>query len=94
MLVSPASDWEIAIKVSLSKYTLSAPYEIFWRCGIEEGGFQILPIEVRHAAALVGLPFHHKDPFDRLLVAQAMVEGIPLVSVENALNAYPIQRIW
>jgi PIN domain nuclease of toxin-antitoxin system len=53
-----------------------------------------LSITPKHTAALIGLPFHHKDPFDRLLIAQAMVENIPLISADNLLDRYEIQRIW
>jgi PIN domain nuclease of toxin-antitoxin system len=56
--------------------------------------FRILPIEIKHTAALTTLPFHHRDPFDRLLVAQAIVEQIPLVSNDPALDAYPVRRLW
>ncbi|HXG18445.1 MAG TPA: type II toxin-antitoxin system VapC family toxin [Methylomirabilota bacterium] len=56
--------------------------------------FTILPLEPRHVAPLTTLPFHHKDPFDRLLVAQAMVEQIPPVSHDSVLHSYPIQRLW
>jgi PIN domain nuclease of toxin-antitoxin system len=94
VLVSPASYWEIAIKISLGKYTLKVPYETFWRTGIGESGFEVLPIEVRHTAKLVDLPFHHRDPFDRLLIAQAMVEGISVVSSDSAMDRYGVKRIW
>jgi PIN domain nuclease of toxin-antitoxin system len=52
------------------------------------------PILPAHTARLIGVPFHHKDPFDRLLVTQAMVEGIPIISGDQVLDAYPIQRLW
>ena len=84
-LVSPASCWEIAIKISIGKYALNEPFEAFLQRGIEGNGFTVLPIEPRHVAALTSLPFHHRDPFDRLLVAQAMVEQLPLVSGDAAL---------
>jgi PIN domain nuclease of toxin-antitoxin system len=61
---------------------------------IRQNGFLILPIEPRHTAALINLPFHHRDPFDRLIVAQAMVESLVLVSADAVLDAYPIQRLW
>jgi PIN domain nuclease of toxin-antitoxin system len=93
-LISPASYWEIAIKISLGKYTLPQPYEDFMNRGIAGNGFVILPMESRHTAALVNLPFHHRDPFDRLLIAQALVEKIPLVSGDPTLDAYAITRIW
>lgn len=94
VLVSPASFWETAIKVSLGKYTLTVPFEVFWREGIDGNGFDTLNVDIRHAAVVAELPFHHRDPFDRLLVAQAMVEGVPLVSADEPLDAYPIRRIW
>jgi PIN domain nuclease of toxin-antitoxin system len=93
-LVSSASFWEIAIKVSLRKYALNEPYDDFIQHAIFDNGFLILAIEPRHAAALVNLPHHHKDPFDRLLIAQSMVEGIPIVSVDKKFDSYPISRIW
>lgn len=93
-LVSPASYWEIAIKISIGKYTLSQPYEEFMERGIIENGFVVLPIELKHTAVLTTLPFHHRDPFDRLIIAQAMVEGIAVVSGDAALDAYPVTRLW
>jgi PIN domain nuclease of toxin-antitoxin system len=92
--VSPASYWEIAIKVSIGKYVLHEPYEIFFDRAIRQNGFFILPIEPRHTAVLTNLPYHHRDPFDRLLVAQATVEGLALVSMDAVLDAYAIQRLW
>ena len=92
--ISPASYWEIAIKISLKKYELQEPYEVFMERELATNQFRILPIEPRHTAVLTSLPFHHRDPFDRLLVAQAMVENIPLISNDMALDAYPVQRLW
>lgn len=94
ILVSPASYWEVAIKVSMKKYPLKVPFETFIAEAIARHDFEILPIEVRHVAALVDLPFHHKDPFDRLIVAQAKVEGIDVISIDAVLDAYPIRRVW
>lgn len=94
VLVSPASYWEVAIKVNLGKYILTTPYETFWRRGIDDNGFNVLPITVAHAAVLASLPFHHKDPFDRLLVSQALVENVPLISNDPTLDAYGVTRIW
>jgi PIN domain nuclease of toxin-antitoxin system len=54
----------------------------------------ILPIEVRHAAVLSSLPMHHKDPFDRMMISQAIVEQVPIVSADSALDAYGVQRLW
>jgi PIN domain nuclease of toxin-antitoxin system len=93
-LVSPASYWEIAIKISVKKYALSQPYEDFMRNAIDANGFHYLHIEPRHTAALIALPYHHRDPFDRLLVAQAIVEAIPVVSCDTVLDPYGITRLW
>jgi PIN domain nuclease of toxin-antitoxin system len=94
VLVSPASYWETAIKVSIGKYPLSVPYEIFISQGIHGNGFKILPIEPGHTAVLTTMPFHHRDPFDRLLVAQAQVEKISVVSNDLILDLYGITRLW
>jgi PIN domain nuclease of toxin-antitoxin system len=94
MLISPASYWEIAIKVSIGKLTLHQPYEDFIDACLNKYAFTILPVEPKHTAGVIGLPFHHKDPFDRLLIAQAMVENIPIVSSDTILDDYPIQRLW
>jgi PIN domain nuclease of toxin-antitoxin system len=93
-LVSPASYWEIAIKMRLGKYVLNKPYEEFFRNAIDLNGFLYLHIEPRHTAALLTLPNHHKDPFDRMLIAQAAVESIPIVSVDSQIDPYPITRLW
>jgi PIN domain nuclease of toxin-antitoxin system len=94
VLISPASYWEIAIKISAGRYRLNRSYEEFWQRGMVDNNIGVLPIDLRHTAKLVSLPFHHKDPFDRLLVAQALVEQIPLVSGDAMLDAYGIKRIW
>ncbi len=93
-LVSPASYWEIAINVSIGKLALNQPYEDFIDRAIDQNGFVILPIESRHTARLVVLPFHHKDPFDRLLIAQALTDGIAIVGGDPHFDAYGVQRLW
>ena len=93
-LVSPASYWEIAIKIRLNKYALSKPYEDFMDEAIDKNGFRYLHIEPKHTVLLTTLPFHHKDPFDRLLVAQALVEGLSLVSNDSSFDAYGVKRLW
>ncbi len=94
VLVSPATYWEIAIKVSKAKYTLAVPYQDFIQHNLDANDFEILPIEVRHTALVAAMPFHHKDPFDRLLIAQALAEDIPLVSNEALFDAYGVRRLW
>ena len=96
ILMSPASYWEIAIKISIGKWKLNRPYEEFIDIGLNQYGFQILPILPTHTARLIGLPFPpgHKDPFDRLLITQTLVEQIPIVSADSALDAYGVTRLW
>jgi len=93
-LISPASYWEVAIKISIGKYTLPQPYEEFVHQAVDCNGFVILHIEPRHAAAVANLPFHHRDPFDRLLIAQAIVEQIPILSSDPIFDQYSVTRIW
>lgn len=93
ILISPASYWEIAIKVRLRKLDLFAPQDFMHR-GIVGNDFEILSIEPKHTSLLTTLPLHHKDPFDRLLVVQALVEAMPIVSVDVALDPYGITRLW
>jgi PIN domain nuclease of toxin-antitoxin system len=80
--------------LSLGKYVLTESYDEFVQHAIFDNGFAILPVEPQHTAALVFLPHYHKDPFDRLMVAQALVEGIPFVSGDSFLDKYPITRLW
>ncbi len=93
-LVSPVSYWEIALKISVKKYALSKPFEDFMDEAIDKNGFSYLHIEPKHAAVLSALPFHHKDPFDRMLIAQAIVEGVPIISCDSAFDAYGVARLW
>jgi PIN domain nuclease of toxin-antitoxin system len=93
-LISPASYWEIAIKVSIGKYALAEPYEDLIQHSIFDNGFDILPIEPRHTAALTGMAYLHRDPFDGLLIAQAVVEGMPIDSADVIFDQYPITRLW
>ena len=94
VVISPASYWEIAIKIRLGKYSLPGPYAEFMERQIDVNNFRILHIQPKHAAAVSVMPLHHRDPFDRLIVAQAMVEEIAIVSNDDALDAYGITRLW
>lgn len=92
-MVSMASFWEIAIKQSLGKLELHPNVDaLVAKC--EYAKIDLLPISVTHVKRLVTLPHHHRDPFDRMLVAQAMEEQFRIVSCDSALDAYGIQRIW
>ncbi|MFH1952821.1 MAG: type II toxin-antitoxin system VapC family toxin [Pseudomonadota bacterium] len=92
--VSPASLWEIAIKISLGKYALPAPFAAFWDEQLKGNDFTLLPIAVSHAARVVELPFHHRDPFDRLIIAQSLVEGVQVISNDTLFDQYGVDRIW
>ena len=94
LFLSPANYWEVAIKVSIKKLTLSEPYTLFFKREIAQHQITILDITVDHTDVVTTLPFHHKDPFDRLIIAQAMVEDIPVVSDDNRFDKYPITRLW
>ena len=94
MWISPASYWEIAIKVHLGKWTLNHPYQTFMDIVLNQYGFQILPILPAHTALLTGLADHHRDPFDRLLIAQATAEQMTLVSVDGIFDRYGVPRLW
>jgi PIN domain nuclease of toxin-antitoxin system len=92
--VSPATYWEIAIKISMGKYALAQPYEVFMFEAIDRNGFDCLHILPKHTAAVATLPFYHKDPFDCLLVAQAKIEGLTIVSNDTVLDKYGVKRRW
>jgi len=94
ILISPASYWEIAIKVGMHKLDLQGKYDDVMQRGIVDNDFEILPIEPRHTSLLTVLPRHHKDPFDRLLIAQAKVELCPIISADVILDRYGIDRMW
>ncbi len=92
--LSVGSLWEMAIKVSLGKLSLAQPFDTFIPDQLARNSIELLGIAVGHTARVVGLPFHHRDPFDRLLIAQALVEGIPIVGVDAAFDAYGVTRLW
>jgi len=93
-LVSIASCWEIAIKVGLGKLNLNEPSRSLLEREIPRNNLELLPITLVHATAGEMLPPHHRDPFDRLLIAQAGIEGIPVVSADRNFDLYSLQRIW
>ena len=92
--LSVASIWEMAIKVSIGKLELRQPFESLIPQQLAENDITLLGISVSHAIRLTTLPFHHRDPFDRLLIAQAMVEQLPILGVDAAFDAYGVERIW
>jgi PIN domain nuclease of toxin-antitoxin system len=92
--LSIASCWEMAIKVSLGKLEMPRPLQRFLQEQLEINGFAVLPVSLEQAAAVSAFPFHHRDPFDRLLAAQALDEEIPVVSSDPVFKAYGVKRIW
>lgn len=93
-LVSLASCWEMAIKLSLGKLTLPSSMDRFLPEQLRVNEFASLEIGFRHVARVAAMPFHHRDPFDRLLAAQALEERIPIVSADATFRRYGVKRIW
>jgi PIN domain nuclease of toxin-antitoxin system len=80
--------------VSLGKLILAAPFRSIIPGQLLGNGIELLDLRPEHIAELIGLPLHHRDPFDRILITQATVENAVLVSADSALDAYPPQRLW
>ncbi len=93
LILSLVSIWEIQIKVQLGKLKLKQPLKELIVSQQEANDLQLLPIELAHVLALDTLPFHHRDPFDRLLVAQSMIQNMALVTADDMLTAYPIKLV-
>lgn len=92
--LSVASVWEMAIKVSLGKLRLDKGVMEFITEQLSRNAFALLSIELAHVAKVADLPFHHRDPFDRLLVAQCLVQDMPLITRDPAVELYGVTRIW
>ena len=92
--LSIVSLWEIAIKVSLGKLVLNKPFEKLFPEQLHFNRIEILDITVDSLIKLTTLPFHHRDPFDRLIIAQAFVKDLPIISADAAFDAYEISREW
>lgn len=93
VFISIVSVWEIAIKLNISKLTLLTPFETL-DADIAASGIEILPITFQSAVTYRSLPLHHRDPLDRMLIAQALTHSLILVSRDAVLDAYSIQRLW
>lgn len=94
LLLSAGSIWEIAIKIGLGKLVLTQPYSFWMSQALSDLGMRVLPITVEYADTQARLPKHHSDPFDRLIVAQAIVENVSIVSADARMDAYGITRLW
>lgn len=91
--LSAATIWEMAIKSSLGRLKLPVPLDRYVAEKVEEG-YRVLPVVGAHAAAVEGMPFHHRDPFDRLLAAQAVAERMPIVTRDRVFRKYGVEVVW
>ena len=92
--LSAASVWEIAVKYQLGKLPLPAPPEVCVLDWASAGGMKTLDITPQHALGVGTLPLHHQDPFDRMLIAQARLEGMTLLTADRVFEKYPVEIIW
>ncbi len=94
VIFSAASAWEIAIKAALGRIETPADFAPYMSEQVSLNGFRVLPVELSHALRVQALAPHHRDPFDRLLVAQAQVEALPILSRDGAFAPYDVEVIW
>jgi PIN domain nuclease of toxin-antitoxin system len=92
-VILSVSIWEMQLKIQLGKLKLSRPLSELVESQQETNGLQVLPLELPHVLTLDTLPLHHKDPFDRLLIAQSIVEDLTLVTADDKLSAYPAKLL-
>lgn len=92
--LSMASIWEMAIKISIGKLSIAQPFEQFIPHQLQINGFEMFEIKFDHLSKASQLPFHHRDPFDRLLIAQSLAEQMPIISVDPVFDSYSVQRLW
>lgn len=93
-LVSIASCWEIAIKVNIGKLKLGEPSQAFLVRELTKNSFDLLSISLEHATAVETLPLYHRDPFDRMLIGQALLDQFTIVSADAQLDQYGVTRMW
>ncbi len=94
LFISIGSLWEMAIKFSVGKLNLSQPFPEMFPDQLVCNSIEILGINVDHLVALCILPFHRRDPFDRLMITQSIVEQLPIISADSAFDEYGVQREW
>lgn len=94
LVISSASLWEIAIKTSLGKLELLRPFEQLIPDQLDKNAIDILPIELNHISAIINLEFHHRDPFDRMIIAQSITENLPVITRDSMFSKYPVELIW
>ena len=91
---SVASGWEIAIKAQLGRLQLPDNAPQFVMAQLSLNAIEILPIQLHHALHVYKLPMHHRDPFDRMLIAQSQLESLPIITLDPQINGYEVQTIW
>ncbi|ETR69857.1 MAG: PilT protein-like protein, partial [Candidatus Magnetoglobus multicellularis str. Araruama] len=94
LVLSIASLWEIAIKVSIGKLQLLKHFDILIPEKIEENEIEILNLELKHFSTMMKLPFHHRDPFDRIIIAQSITENISVITSDGIFEDYLVKVIW
>ncbi|MFZ0807239.1 MAG: type II toxin-antitoxin system VapC family toxin [Candidatus Sulfotelmatobacter sp.] len=92
--LSVASLWEVLIKAQIGKIPLPRPTGAFLLSKLKSNGVRLLPITADHVLRIESLPDHHRDPFDRMLIAQSIEEKFPLVSSDRIFASYPVEVIW
>lgn len=92
--VSAACLWEVAIKSSIGKLKLGQPFGELFPKQLEDNDIELLAVSVEHLKIVRELPFHHRDPFDRLLIAQSLAEAVPVISIDTAFDDYGVERLW
>lgn len=92
--ISAASVWEMAIKSSLGRLQIDKPFAEFVEQGMELTSCKLLGIDVRHTVEIIALPSFHRDPFDRMLIAQARVEGLTLLTTDHEIKRYDVPTAW
>ena len=93
-IFSVVSGWEILIKVGVGKLEIPDPPEAFLAEQLSHNDVEVLPIYLRHALRVPSLPDHHRDPFDRLLIAQALAEDVAIVTIDPSIAEYPVETLW
>ncbi len=94
LLLSIASLWQMAVKISLGKLDLPQPFAEFMQSHLALSSIGLLEISPQHTYAVADLPYHHRDPFDRLLAAQCLSEGLTLISSDAVFEKYGVERVW
>jgi PIN domain nuclease of toxin-antitoxin system len=94
LVLSVASLWEMAIKVSVGKLELPEDFDRFIPEKLEENEIEILHVRLAHLSEMIKLPFHHRDPFDRLIIAQSVSENLPVIACDGIFREYPLDIMW